>query len=125
VALYGDLGAGKTEFVKGLCSALGVRGPVASPTFVLVHRYDARTPSGTEIIIHHLDLYRVASTTEILDLGYEEMLFGDGLCIIEWADRLGELLPSRRYDVRLEWGKEEKERLVTIEAAGIPGASSL
>ncbi|MEX2116009.1 MAG: tRNA (adenosine(37)-N6)-threonylcarbamoyltransferase complex ATPase subunit type 1 TsaE [Bacteroidota bacterium] len=114
VALIGDLGAGKTQFVKGVCEALGVSSPVASPTFVLLHRYIGKDTAGEELIIHHVDLYRVASSSEILDLGYEEIFFGDGICLVEWADRLGNLLPDKRIDVRLILGGTEEERDIAL-----------
>jgi len=114
VALVGDLGAGKTQFVKGICEALTVTMPVASPTFVLLHRYLGKDAAGLELIIYHLDLYRVASVSEILDLGYEELFFGNGICLIEWADRLANLLPERRIDVRLTLGMTEEDRDITI-----------
>lgn len=115
VALYGELGTGKTQFVKGLCNGLGVQETVASPTFVLVHRYLVKDRSGNEVLIHHLDLYRVGTTAEILDLGYDEIFFGSGYCIVEWADRLAELIPPLRYDIKLEWGEGEEDRVITIE----------
>jgi tRNA threonylcarbamoyladenosine biosynthesis protein TsaE len=118
VALIGDLGAGKTQFVKGVCETLSVSLPVASPTFVLLHRYLGKDPAGMELIIHHLDLYRIASSSEILDLGYEELFFGKGICLVEWADRLGELLPDRHVDVRIALGAAEEERDIVISRSG-------
>lgn len=115
VALYGDLGAGKTQFVKGLCEAFGVSENVSSPTFVVLHRYRGRDQSGRELLIHHLDLYRVASAEEVFDLGYEELFFGDGLVVVEWAERLGSLLPPRRVDVHLAAGEGENDREIVIE----------
>jgi tRNA threonylcarbamoyladenosine biosynthesis protein TsaE len=118
VALVGDLGAGKTQFVKGVCEALLVSSPVASPTFVLLHRYLGKDPFGMELIIYHLDLYRIASTSEILDLGYEELFYGKGICLVEWADRLGDLLPDPRIDVRIMLGATEEERDIVITRSG-------
>ncbi|HEX9614183.1 MAG TPA: tRNA (adenosine(37)-N6)-threonylcarbamoyltransferase complex ATPase subunit type 1 TsaE [Bacteroidota bacterium] len=114
VALYGDLGAGKTQFVKGICRTLEVRETVASPSFVILHRYEGRDSEGNELLIHHFDLYRVRSAEEIYDLGYEEFLFGSGICIVEWADRLHHLLPAHRYDIRLGLGSSENERTIQI-----------
>lgn len=118
VALYGELGAGKTQFVKGLCEGLHVTDHVASPTFVLLHRYRGRDASGNDVVIHHLDLYRITSGEEILDLGYEEIFFGDAITIVEWADRLGSLLPPERVDIRLVHGTREDERQITIVRVG-------
>jgi len=114
VALVGDLGAGKTQFVKGICEGLTVPMPVASPTFVLLHRYLGKDTAGLELIIYHLDLYRIASASEILDLGYEELFFGNGICLVEWADRLANLLPERRIDVQMTLGATEEDRAITI-----------
>jgi len=114
VALYGDLGTGKTQFVKGLCSAFGVRELVASPTFVILHRYGGSDRQGKELLVYHFDLYRVQSRAEIFDLGYEEFFFGDGICVVEWADRLHELLPDARYDVHMSLGGREDERRIDI-----------
>ena len=114
VALYGDLGSGKTQFVKGVCRTWKVRTQATSPSFVILNRYDGVDASGNEFFIYHFDLYRVKSLTELYDLGYEEFLQGDGICLIEWAEMLGDLLPERRYDVRLSAGAGENERRIEI-----------
>jgi tRNA threonylcarbamoyladenosine biosynthesis protein TsaE len=90
---------------------------------VILHRYNGLDAQGQEILIHHFDLYRVGSAEEIYDLGYEEFLFGDGICVVEWADRLRHLLPPERYDVRLTLGQRENER--GIEIARIPPEKNL
>ena len=115
VALFGDLGTGKTRFVKGVCEAFGAERRVSSPSFVILNRYKGRDNEGRELYLHHLDLYRVRSVEEIYDLGYEEFVYGDGITLIEWAEQLGDLLPQRRYSVRLEYGPVETQRKVTIE----------
>ena len=89
VACVGPLGAGKTCFLQGLARGLDVTGEVTSPTFVLVNHYRGRIP------VYHVDAYRAGSLTELLDLGLEEMLYGEGVTIIEWADKLAPLLPPR------------------------------
>ena len=118
VALFGELGSGKTQFVKGVCEAFGVRSPVASPTFVIQSRYEGISSDKQPMILYHFDLYRIEKLEEIFDLGYEEFLFGDGICLIEWADRLGDLLPERRYDVSLTLGEEGDSRRIVIEKVG-------
>lgn len=118
VALYGELGSGKTQFVKGVCEAFKVGRHVASPTFIIQNRYDGSAADGTQMILYHFDLYRIDRVEEIYDLGYEEFLFGDGICMIEWAERLGPLLPANRYDVSFSLGEEDQTRLITIEAVG-------
>ena len=114
VALYGELGSGKTQFAKGVCDYFGVGEHVTSPTFVLLNRHSGKDATGRELLIFHFDLYRIKSLSEIYDLGYEEFFSQDGICLIEWADQLADLLPARRYDVRLSFGKTEDERIVEM-----------
>ncbi|HET8530313.1 MAG TPA: tRNA (adenosine(37)-N6)-threonylcarbamoyltransferase complex ATPase subunit type 1 TsaE [Methylomirabilota bacterium] len=108
VACTGELGAGKTCFLQGLARGLGVTGPVTSPTFVLVNEYHGRLP------VYHLDAYRTGSLTELVDLGLEEMLHGDGVTVIEWADKLLPLLPARTIRVHLA-GLGDEPREITID----------
>ena len=119
VALYGDLGTGKTQFVKGLCDAFRVQDTVTSPTFVILNCYSGLENGKKEIFVFHFDLYRVQTAEEIYDLGYEEFFFGDGISVIEWAERLETLLPSRRYDVTILFGEGENERRISIERGGM------
>ena len=116
VALYGELGSGKTQFVKGVCNYFNVAQQVTSPTFVLMNRYSGGESGGRELMIFHFDLYRVKNLSEVYDLGYQEFFDGDGICLVEWAEQLESLLPRRRYDVRLSFGKKENERMIAIEA---------
>ncbi len=89
LGLCGDLGAGKTQFVKGLTSALGANATVTSPTFTLIHEYiDGRLP------VYHFDFYRLEDEDDALKIGLDEYLEGDGVCIIEWADKFPGLLPD-------------------------------
>ena len=87
-ALTGDLGAGKTQFVKGFVAGMGSDADVTSPTFTLIHEY-----SGGRLPVYHFDFYRLETADEVARLGLDEYLFGDGACVIEWADRFPELLP--------------------------------
>lgn len=116
LALYGDLGSGKTQFVKGICKAFDVRTHVSSPSFVILNRHEGRDTRGEEILIYHFDLYRVESEVEIYDLGYEEFFANEGICLVEWADHLGALLPQRRHDIRLGFGDAENIRTIVIES---------
>jgi tRNA threonylcarbamoyladenosine biosynthesis protein TsaE len=118
VALYGDLGSGKTQFVKGICRTLRAQTLATSPSFVILNRYSGMDKEKNELLIYHFDLYRIKSLTELYDLGYEEFLQGDGICLIEWAEMLNDLLPKRRYDVRLSLGVEENERRIEINDVG-------
>ena len=108
VALSGELGAGKTVFVQGLARALDVPGSATSPTFVLVNEYRGR------LRVHHVDAYRTGSLAELRDLGLEEMMDGDGVTVIEWAERLERLLPARAVRVRIA-GVGDEPREITIE----------
>lgn len=89
-ALVGDLGAGKTHFVQGIAGAVGLKTPATSPTFTLLHEY-----AGGRLPVYHFDFYRLESADEALDLGLDEYLDGDGLTVIEWADKFPGLLPPR------------------------------
>jgi tRNA threonylcarbamoyladenosine biosynthesis protein TsaE len=110
VALSGDLGAGKTCFIQGLAAGLGVRAPVTSPTFVLIAEYAGRLP------LYHVDLYRTESLAEIRALGLEELLHGEGVTAIEWAEKAAPLLPPRTIRVEIE-GAGDEARTVTITGA--------
>ncbi len=95
VALFGELGSGKTTFVKGMCRALNVRDDVTSPTFTLIQEYSGTIP------IYHFDFYRIEEPAEMLQLGCEEYFYGDGICLIEWPERIIDYLPENRTEVRL------------------------
>ena len=109
VALTGELGAGKTCFVQGLVRGLGVATPATSPTFVLVNEYRGRLP------VHHVDVYRTQSLTELLDLGLEELLAGGGVTIVEWADRCEPLLSPGTIRVHIEGVGDEPRRITITE----------
>jgi tRNA threonylcarbamoyladenosine biosynthesis protein TsaE len=109
VGLTGELGAGKTCFVQGLARGLGVTTPATSPTFVLVNEYRGRLP------VHHVDVYRTQSLTELLDLGLEELLAGAGVTLIEWADRCAPLLPARTILVHIDGIGDEPRRITISE----------
>jgi len=107
VALTGELGAGKTCFVQGLVRGLGAAVRATSPTFVLVNEYKGRVP------VHHVDAYRTDSMTELMDLGLLEMIGGDGVTLIEWADKLTPLLPPDTIHVHIA-GVGDQPRTITI-----------
>jgi tRNA threonylcarbamoyladenosine biosynthesis protein TsaE len=107
VALTGELGAGKTCFVQGLVRGLGASARATSPTFVLVNEYVGRVP------IHHVDAYRTDSMTELIDLGLLEMVGGEGVTVIEWADKLTPLLPPDAIRVHIA-GVGDEPRTITI-----------
>lgn len=113
VALCGELGGGKTCFTRGVVSgaAPGSAHLVASPTFAIMNEYPGTPP------IHHFDFYRLPSCGEIAELGFEEYFQGQGICLAEWAERLGELLPPQRLNVTFEHAGDD-QRIITMEAEG-------
>ena len=111
LALHGDLGAGKTCFVQGLARGLGVARAVTSPTYTLVAEHPGR------LRLYHIDLYRIRSEQEALNLGIDEYLFGDGVTALEWAERIAGLLPPHTLHIRLAPGATDRERIVEIGAA--------
>jgi tRNA threonylcarbamoyladenosine biosynthesis protein TsaE len=96
VALFGDLGSGKTTFVQGFCKACGVTAPITSPTFTLMHIYQ-----GKQWPIYHFDFYRLQSVAEARALGCEEYFDGDGISLVEWPERALALLPPQHWQVHL------------------------
>ena len=111
-ALRGDLGAGKTQFAKGFVAGLGSKADVTSPTFVLIHEYgDGRLP------VYHFDFYRVESGEALSRLGFDDFIFGDGVSLIEWADRYSSLIPSHAKWLSFEL-RDENTRAITEGAAG-------
>ncbi|WP_298437657.1 tRNA (adenosine(37)-N6)-threonylcarbamoyltransferase complex ATPase subunit type 1 TsaE [Geobacter sp.] len=107
VALYGELGSGKTHFARGVATGVGVEAtvPVTSPTFTLLNEYAGR------IRLYHFDLYRLAGGDDAVELGFDEYFHGEGVCLVEWAERLGNELPSERLDVTLHHVDESTRRL--------------
>lgn len=113
LCLNGDLGAGKTRFVQGIARGLGVNDTVTSPTFTLINVYQGRLP------LCHMDVYRLNDLLEMEDLGYEEYFYGEGVVVVEWADKVRELLPEERLDIyinRLPEGENLRE--IIMEPTG-------
>jgi tRNA threonylcarbamoyladenosine biosynthesis protein TsaE len=109
--LTGDLGAGKTQFVKGFVAAVGSTAEVTSPTFTLIHEY-----SGGRCPVYHFDFYRLESHDAVLRVGFDDYVEGDGVCIIEWADRFAHLLPPRTRWISL-CAESETRRLIEEKRA--------
>ena len=109
--LSGELGAGKTCLTQGIAKGLGVDGYVRSPTFVLVSVHQGRLP------LYHIDIYRLDEVAEVVDLGLEEYLAGDGVSVIEWASKALEVFPQPYMLVTLTY-EGENERLIQLEARG-------
>lgn len=102
IALYGEMGAGKTSFSKAFCRHLGVTDHTASPTFSLVNEYHYQDPNGERALVHHLDLYRLRTPEEVYDLGIEDLLYDPWYCLIEWPQLIESLLPDDVAVIRLE-----------------------
>jgi tRNA threonylcarbamoyladenosine biosynthesis protein TsaE len=114
LCLSGDLGTGKTAFVQGLATGLGITDYVNSPTFTIVNCYEGVLP------LYHFDVYRIADPDEMYEIGYEEYVYGDGISVIEWPEIISEILPEKRYDIKicknLEMHVDFRE--ITIEKRG-------
>lgn len=108
LALVGELGAGKTHFVKGLAHGLGAPGEVTSPTFTLVHEY-----RGGRLPLYHFDSYRLDAAEQLLDIGLDEYLNGDGVTALEWADKFPELLPAEAAWIRFRLRENEEREIET------------
>ena len=106
IALCGDLGTGKTTLAKYIACGLEVTETVNSPTFTIVKEYHSgRLP------LYHFDVYRITDPDEMYELGYEEYFYGDGVCVIEWADLIEELLPEHTIRIEIQYGENEGERI--------------
>lgn len=110
--LYGDLGTGKTVFSQGFGAGLGIEEPISSPTFTILKEYDeGRLP------FYHFDVYRIGSVDEMEEIGYFDKIDGDGVCLIEWAELIRDILPQTYYKVTIEKDLERgfDYRSITIE----------
>ncbi len=113
--LYGDLGVGKTVFTQGFAAGLGVKEPVTSPTFTIVQEYvDGRLP------LYHFDVYRISDPDEMFEVGFFDYLARDGVCFVEWANQIEEILPEDRLEVRIEkdLSKGEDFRRICVTKRG-------
>ena len=113
--LTGDLGVGKTVFTQGVAAGLGITEPVNSPTFTIIQEYeDGRLP------FYHFDVYRIGDLEEMEEIGYDDYFFGQGICRIEWAELIEEILPEKRIEVTSEKDLEKgfEYRKITIEERG-------
>ena len=112
ISLVGDLGVGKTVFTQGLAKGLGITDPVNSPTFTIVQVYD-----GGRLPFYHFDVYRIGDIEEMDEIGYEDYFYGEGVCLIEWADLIREILPEQMCRVTIEKDLEKgfDYRKITLE----------
>ena len=114
MAFTGDLGAGKTAFVRGMAQGLGVAGRVTSPTFTIVNEY-----GGGRLPLFHFDLYRLASSDELFEIGWEDYLRRGGVCAVEWSENAAGALERDTVRVDLRRGAEDGQRVITIQ--GVDG----
>ena len=109
IAMSGTLGAGKTTITKGIARSLGVEDTITSPTFCLISEY-----AGSKMPLYHMDVYRLDGAEDFLNLGVEEMLYGNGICIIEWSEKVKEELPERCISMQIT-PTEDGGRLIEIK----------
>lgn len=108
MAYRGGLGMGKTAFTRGLARGLGCAGRVTSPTFTIVNEYDGATP------LFHFDMYRLGSSDELFDIGWEDYLTRGGVCAVEWSERVDDAMPADTLWVDIARGTDESDRIITI-----------
>ena len=113
-AFYGSMGVGKTTFIKELCREMGVGDTVTSPSFAIVNEY----LSGGGEVIYHFDFYRLKSVAEVFDMGYEEYFYSDQVCLMEWPEKILEVLPARRLDIFMEEKDDGARAMRVVEKAG-------
>lgn len=110
MCFYGDLGYGKTTFIQGMARGLGVKGRIISPTFIIMRTYRLE-----KLNFYHIDLYRIESENEVIDLGITDMMNkSENILAIEWPEKMGKLLTKNRIDIKFEYLDEDK-RKITIE----------
>lgn len=108
LSLTGDLGAGKTTLTKSIGKGLGVNDYITSPTFALINEYKGR------VWVYHFDVYRLEGSEDLFDLGYEDYFYSNGVSIIEWGDKIKDILPSNTIEINIGKGEKLDERIVTI-----------
>lgn len=113
VALYGDMGAGKTALTRGIARGLGIVQGVSSPTFALVHEYEGRLP------IYHFDMYRVNGWDDLYSTGFFDYLEAGGVVIIEWSENIESAIPGGSMRIHLKQGKTENERIISCEGVNL------
>ncbi len=116
IALKGELGAGKTVLVKGIARGLDVEEEPNSPTFVIMNAYDGRIP------LYHFDLYRISDIDELEGIGYEDYFFGEGVSVIEWADRVENILPEETIKIEIKIPEEKNANSETVRYIKIEGS---
>ena len=107
ICLLGDLGAGKTTITQSIAKALEVDDYITSPTFTIVNEYEGKMP------LYHFDVYRIGSSEEMYDIGYEDYINGNGVCIIEWANLIEDILPEEYLKIELNYKDMSREMILT------------
>lgn len=97
ITLIGDLGVGKTVFAGGFAKGLGIDEPISSPTFTIVQSYD-----GGRLTLNHFDVYRIGDSEEMDEIGFDDYVFGDGVCLIEWANLISDIMPDEYTEILIE-----------------------
>ena len=117
ICLIGDLGAGKTTMTQSLAKALEVDDYITSPTFTIVNEYEGKMP------LYHFDVYRIADVEEMDEIGYEDYFFGDGVCLIEWAELIRDILPEQCVEVTITKELDKGFDFRRIQVTGLEGGS--
>lgn len=112
IALYGEMGAGKTTFVKALCACLGVEDDTSSPTFSLINEYHYTASDGSAAILHHLDLYRLKSPHEVFDIGFDDLMHDPWYCLVEWPQIAEGFFPENSANIHIEILGETQRSIV-------------
>ena len=112
ITLDGDLGAGKTLFTKGFAEGLGITEPVNSPTFTILQEYE-----GGRLPLYHFDVYRIGDPAEMDEIGFDDYIFGDGACLIEWSELIAELIPEEATHITIERDAEKGDdyRVISVD----------
>ena len=114
VAMYGDLGAGKTAFVRGMARGLGLDCRVSSPTFTIVNEYE-----GGRLPLFHFDLYRLGSSDELFDIGWEDFLRRGGICAVEWSENVADALEPDTVFIDIRRGEGPEDRVITVKGVDL------
>ena len=109
LCMYGDLGAGKTAFVQGLAKGLGIDEHITSPTFTIVNEYEGTLP------LYHFDVYHIADSDEMYEVGFDEYVYGEGVSVIEWCELIEDILPEKRYNITITKNYEKGDNYREIE----------
>ena len=114
VALRGTLGGGKTCFTRGIVASVTPESAhlVASPTFAIMNSYNGTIP------VYHFDFYRMTGDNDIAELGFDDYFYGDGVCVVEWSERLSDLLPTDRITVEFNYSSDDDQRLINMTSSG-------